>query len=205
MIGEVPISSFHPAVQHWFTDRLITPVRLNAKGGRSIRKGRHILIAAPTGSGKTLATFPQDIGARTMMIPTQVEAGLAARGLATCDSFAGLRGMLVPPSRRRSSSSPANSHTARASFSARPSNASAFRCRGGGSCVNSGRWKHEVTYAVAVSLLVSTVSNTRYPRPWRSCALLASTVVCRRRFSRLLPCSTKPPSRQNLGSRRRSR
>jgi ATP-dependent Lhr-like helicase len=38
------------------------------------------------------------------MLPTQVEAGLAelaARGLATCDSFAGLRGLLVPPSRRR--------------------------------------------------------------------------------------------------------
>ncbi len=50
------------------------------------------------------AAFPQEIATRTKMIPTQVEAGLAelvARGLATCDSFAGLRGMLVPPSRRR--------------------------------------------------------------------------------------------------------
>jgi ATP-dependent Lhr-like helicase len=50
------------------------------------------------------AAFPQELVARARMLPTQVEAGLAelaARGLATCDSFAGLRGLLVPPSRRR--------------------------------------------------------------------------------------------------------
>lgn len=50
------------------------------------------------------AAFPQDIAARARLLPTQVEMGLAeliARGFATCDSFAALRGFIVPPSRRR--------------------------------------------------------------------------------------------------------
>ena len=49
------------------------------------------------------AAFPQEIVAATKLIPTQVEMGLAeltARGLATADSFAALRGLIVPPSRR---------------------------------------------------------------------------------------------------------
>jgi ATP-dependent Lhr-like helicase len=50
------------------------------------------------------AAFPQEIARAATLVPAQVEAGLAelvARGLATCDSFAGLRGFIVPPSRRR--------------------------------------------------------------------------------------------------------
>jgi ATP-dependent Lhr-like helicase len=50
------------------------------------------------------AAFPQDIVRTTRLVPTQVEIGLAelvARGLATCDSFAALRGLIVPPSRRQ--------------------------------------------------------------------------------------------------------
>jgi ATP-dependent Lhr-like helicase len=50
------------------------------------------------------AAFPQEIGAAAGLLASQVEMGLAelaARGLATCDSFAPLRGMIVPPSRRR--------------------------------------------------------------------------------------------------------
>jgi ATP-dependent Lhr-like helicase len=49
------------------------------------------------------AAFPQELAAATRLIPTQVEVGLgelAARGLVTADSFAALRGLIVPPSRR---------------------------------------------------------------------------------------------------------
>ena len=49
------------------------------------------------------AAFPQEIAAASKLIPTQVEMGLAeliGRGLATADSFAALRGLIVPPSRR---------------------------------------------------------------------------------------------------------
>ena len=49
------------------------------------------------------AAFPQELVAATRLIPTQVEMGLAelaGRGLVTADSFAALRGLIVPPSRR---------------------------------------------------------------------------------------------------------
>ena len=49
------------------------------------------------------AAFPQEVVAATKLIPTQVEMGLAeltGRGLVTADSFAALRGLIVPPSRR---------------------------------------------------------------------------------------------------------
>jgi ATP-dependent Lhr-like helicase len=49
------------------------------------------------------AAFPQELAAATRLLPTQVELGLAeliGRGVATCDSFAALRGLIVPPSRR---------------------------------------------------------------------------------------------------------
>ena len=50
------------------------------------------------------AAFPQELAAVSRLLPTQVEIGLAelvARGFATCDSFAALRGFIVPPSRRQ--------------------------------------------------------------------------------------------------------
>jgi len=50
------------------------------------------------------AAFPQEIAAVATLLPSQLEMGLAelvARGLATCDSFAALRGFIVPLSRRR--------------------------------------------------------------------------------------------------------
>jgi ATP-dependent helicase Lhr and Lhr-like helicase len=50
-------SRFHPIVQRWFTSALGEPTAAQARGWRSIRDGRHTLIAAPTGSGKTLAAF----------------------------------------------------------------------------------------------------------------------------------------------------
>ena len=49
------------------------------------------------------AAFPQELVSATRLIPTQVELGLAelvGRGLVTADSFAALRGFIVPPSRR---------------------------------------------------------------------------------------------------------
>ena len=68
-------------------------------------------IDVPTGyAGEVLAAlvargamFPQELVAATRLIPTQVEVGLAelvGRGLVTADSFAALRGLIVPPSRR---------------------------------------------------------------------------------------------------------
>lgn len=50
------------------------------------------------------AAFPQQIAGATKLLPSQLEMGLAelvGRGFATCDSFAALRGFIVPPSRRR--------------------------------------------------------------------------------------------------------
>ncbi len=49
------------------------------------------------------AAFPQELAAVTRLLPTQIEVGLAelvSRGAVTCDSFAALRGLVVPPSRR---------------------------------------------------------------------------------------------------------
>jgi ATP-dependent Lhr-like helicase len=51
------LSSFHPAVQRWFADRLGEPTAPQREGWPLIRDGRNVLIAAPTGSGKTLAAF----------------------------------------------------------------------------------------------------------------------------------------------------
>src|SRR5216117_504701 len=56
---------FHPILQRWwethFRDpgnaRVLPPTEAQLEGWRSIRSGRHTLIAAPTGSGKTLAAF----------------------------------------------------------------------------------------------------------------------------------------------------
>ncbi len=56
---------FHPILQRWwethFRDpgsaRVLPPTGAQLEGWRSIRAGRHTLIAAPTGSGKTLAAF----------------------------------------------------------------------------------------------------------------------------------------------------
>ena len=49
-------------------------------------------------------TFPQNLPKAAGLVPAHVETGLAellARGLITCDSFAALRQMITPPSRRR--------------------------------------------------------------------------------------------------------
>src|SRR5437660_90624 len=56
---------FHPVLQRWWgtpfrepgSGRILPPTEAQLEGWRSIRSGRHTLIAAPTGSGKTLAAF----------------------------------------------------------------------------------------------------------------------------------------------------
>ena len=50
------------------------------------------------------AMFPQELAKATRLLPAQVDEGLGAlvgQGLVTCDSFGGLRALIVPPSRRR--------------------------------------------------------------------------------------------------------
>ena len=50
------------------------------------------------------AMFAQDLGRAAHLLPSELETGLSeliARGLVTCDSFSGLRALLVPSSRRR--------------------------------------------------------------------------------------------------------
>jgi ATP-dependent Lhr-like helicase len=53
----MPLSSLHPVVARWFTERLGQPTPAQHQGWEAIRAGRHTLISAPTGSGKTLAAF----------------------------------------------------------------------------------------------------------------------------------------------------
>ena len=57
------LSSFHPAIQRWFSIRLGDPTPPQREGWPPIRAGEHTLIAAPTGSGKTLAAFLSAIDA----------------------------------------------------------------------------------------------------------------------------------------------
>ena len=53
----MPLSSFHPAVRDWFSERLGEPTECQRAGWPAIAAGENALIAAPTGSGKTLAAF----------------------------------------------------------------------------------------------------------------------------------------------------
>src|SRR5256885_16492897 len=59
------------------------------------------LLAAMSLSGPM---FPQNLPKAANLVPAHVEMALAdllSRGLITCDSFAALRQMITPPSRRR--------------------------------------------------------------------------------------------------------
>ena len=53
----MPLSSFHPTVDSWFTRKFGEPTEPQKLGWPAIAAGRHTLIAAPTGTGKTLAAF----------------------------------------------------------------------------------------------------------------------------------------------------
>ena len=50
-------SIFHPAVAGWFESHFCAPTAAQARAWPAIRRGEHVLVAAPTGSGKTLAAF----------------------------------------------------------------------------------------------------------------------------------------------------
>ena len=85
-----------------FYPRTDLPAWLGLTGdGPSLGDGYAGQIAAALASRG--AAFPQELVAATRLLPTQVEVGLAeliGQGVATCDSFAALRGLVVPPSRR---------------------------------------------------------------------------------------------------------
>src|SRR4029079_8272367 len=57
------LSSFHPAVAGWFTERLGEPTLPPREGWPAIRAGQKTPSAAPTGSDKTLAAFLSAIDA----------------------------------------------------------------------------------------------------------------------------------------------
>src|SRR2546428_2319970 len=71
---------FHPVLQRWWqtrfrepgSGRILPPTEAQLEGWRSIRAGRHTLIAAPTGSGKTLAAFLTSID---QLLRESLEAG----------------------------------------------------------------------------------------------------------------------------------
>ena len=52
-----PLSSFHPLIRKWFTERLGVPTSIQSRAWPEIARGRHVLVTAPTGSGKTLTAF----------------------------------------------------------------------------------------------------------------------------------------------------
>lgn len=53
----MPLTSFHPAVAHWFNANFDAPSEVQRQAWPAISAGESTLIAAPTGSGKTLAAF----------------------------------------------------------------------------------------------------------------------------------------------------
>src|SRR5947199_3201022 len=71
---------FRPVLQRWWeahfrepgSGRILPPTEAQLAGCRSLRSGRHTLIAAPTGSGKTLAAFLTSID---QLLRESLEAG----------------------------------------------------------------------------------------------------------------------------------
>ena len=53
----MPLQSFHPVIQEWFSTTLGEPTDVQKASWPAIQSGKHALISAPTGSGKTLAAF----------------------------------------------------------------------------------------------------------------------------------------------------
>ncbi len=53
----MPLQSFHPVIQEWFSTTLGEPTDVQRASWPAIQSGKHALISAPTGSGKTLSAF----------------------------------------------------------------------------------------------------------------------------------------------------
>ena len=53
----MPLQSFHPVIQEWFSSILGEPTDVQRASWPAIQSGKHALISAPTGSGKTLSAF----------------------------------------------------------------------------------------------------------------------------------------------------
>jgi hypothetical protein len=53
----MPLQTFHPVIQKWFSTTLGEPTDVQQASWPAIQSGKHALISAPTGSGKTLAAF----------------------------------------------------------------------------------------------------------------------------------------------------
>jgi len=53
----MPLQSFHPVIQEWFSTTFGEPTDVQRASWPAIQSGKHALISAPTGSGKTLAAF----------------------------------------------------------------------------------------------------------------------------------------------------
>src|SRR5262249_35489391 len=74
--------------------------------------------------------FPQNLPKAAKLVPAHVEMGLAdllARGLITCDSFAALRQMITPPSKRRAPLRPAGRWCSFRSTADRPHHSDALK------------------------------------------------------------------------------
>ena len=56
-IQDMPLQSFHPVIQEWFSTTLGEPTDVQRASWPAIQSGKHALISAPTGSGKTLSAF----------------------------------------------------------------------------------------------------------------------------------------------------
>lgn len=54
---QAAMTSFHPSISQWFSERFDAPTPVQAAAWPVIGDGRHALITAPTGSGKTLTAF----------------------------------------------------------------------------------------------------------------------------------------------------
>jgi ATP-dependent Lhr-like helicase len=83
-------------------DELESWLGLTAPAGREGLSGTARSILEPLAAKG--AMFPQELARAAKLLPAHFEMGLAeliAQGLLTCDSFGALRGLIVPPSRRR--------------------------------------------------------------------------------------------------------
>ncbi len=69
-------SSFHPAVRRWLSDTYAGPTEVQERAWPAIRRGEHVLVAAPTGSGKTLCAF---VNAIDVLVRQSEHAALPAQ------------------------------------------------------------------------------------------------------------------------------